>query len=346
MGNSFNSFHVWWKIDVLSITYHSGMDYYTQNMGGKYHDDFYTNQDIIDAYKAYIEHVLNRKNSLTGKAYKVSNSVIKKSMKHADMSIHFLSTTRTILLFLAGNWQMSLVVKEEAACKSHQSVIRTPSPNGRMILARTSSPLTKTISWLLAMKVSSMMPPRASKEILKQHGQRLLYSSISCSWAYNGGSGIDFDALIALKNIDFGTFHLYPDSWNENPDSWATKWIKVKITLIVLYGCILIVCQKQDHISSQNDAGKPVIMEEYGVSADLRASVYPSWQKTVEDGDLAADAFWQLAVPCNPDLDEFALCSSDDDFGTIIGEHASAMASKVSINASVDLCTRRMAINF
>lgn len=102
---------------------------------------------------------------------------------------------------------------------------------------------------------------------------------------------------------------------------------------------ILILCQTQDHISSQNDAGKPVIMEEYGVSAELRASVYPSWQKTVEDGDLAADAFWQLAVPCNPDLDEFALCSSDDDFKTIIGEHASAMASKVSIYASADQLT-------
>lgn len=57
----------------MAITYNSGMDYYTKNMGGKYHDDFYTNEDIIDTYKAYIEHVLNRKNKLTGKAYKVSS---------------------------------------------------------------------------------------------------------------------------------------------------------------------------------------------------------------------------------------------------------------------------------
>lgn len=151
----------WWAIDIMFITtYHSGMDYYTQNMGGKYHDDFYTNKDIIDTYKAYIEHVLNRKNTLTGTAYKVSSSKTSIIKRFADMS----TRTRMILLFLAGNWQMSLVVKAEAACKSHQSATLTPSPNGRMILARTSNPLTRTISWLLAMKVSLMMPPRASKQ--------------------------------------------------------------------------------------------------------------------------------------------------------------------------------------
>lgn len=96
--------------------------------------------------------------------------------------------------------------------------------------------------------------------------------------------------------------------------------------------------KKQNHISSQSNADKPVILEEYGVSADLRDKIYPSWQKTIEDGDLAADAFWQLAVPCNPVLDEFALCSTDDDFKTIIGNHASAMAAKVSKFMRIDHC--------
>lgn len=78
-----------WKIDILFITYHSGMDYYTQNMGGKYHDDFYTNKDIIATYKAYIEHVLNRKNTLTGTAYKVSSSSMTSFIKQfADMSTY------------------------------------------------------------------------------------------------------------------------------------------------------------------------------------------------------------------------------------------------------------------
>jgi len=26
-------------------------------------------------------------------------------------------------------------------------------------------------------------------------------------WAYNGADGDDFDALLKLKNVDYGTFH-------------------------------------------------------------------------------------------------------------------------------------------
>lgn len=29
----------------------------------------------------------------------------------------------------------------------------------------------------------------------------------STDWAYNGADGVDFDALLKLPNIDYGTFH-------------------------------------------------------------------------------------------------------------------------------------------
>lgn len=51
----------------------SGMDYYVKNFGGTYHDAFYTNTKMIDSFKEYISHVLNRENSLTGVKYKVLN---------------------------------------------------------------------------------------------------------------------------------------------------------------------------------------------------------------------------------------------------------------------------------
>lgn len=56
------------------------MDYYTTNFGGTYHDQFYTQANITASYKAYVSHVLNRNNTLTGVLYKVSLKIIVISM--------------------------------------------------------------------------------------------------------------------------------------------------------------------------------------------------------------------------------------------------------------------------
>ena len=51
---------------------YGGMDYYVKNFGGKNHDEFYTNDQIIGSFKSYIGHVANRTNTLTGTKYSVS----------------------------------------------------------------------------------------------------------------------------------------------------------------------------------------------------------------------------------------------------------------------------------
>jgi mannan endo-1,4-beta-mannosidase len=66
----------------------------------------------------------------------------------------------------------------------------------------------------------------------------------SVDWAYNGSDGSDFDAELKLKNIDFGTFHSYPDWWSKTV-LWTVQWIK-------------------DHGKSMRAAKKPVVHEEYG----------------------------------------------------------------------------------
>ena len=35
---------------------------------------------------------------------------------------------------------------------------------------------------------------------------------------YNGTEGTDFDALLSLKDIDYGTFHMYPEAWGILPE--------------------------------------------------------------------------------------------------------------------------------
>jgi mannan endo-1,4-beta-mannosidase len=47
-----------------------GMDQYVSWAGGSHHDDFYTNPQIKTWYKAWISHLLNHVNSITGVAYK------------------------------------------------------------------------------------------------------------------------------------------------------------------------------------------------------------------------------------------------------------------------------------
>ncbi len=47
-----------------------GMDQYVRWLGGQYHDQFYTDTTIRGWYEAWIAHLLNRKNTYTGVAYK------------------------------------------------------------------------------------------------------------------------------------------------------------------------------------------------------------------------------------------------------------------------------------
>ena len=63
-------------------------------------------------------------------------------------------------------------------------------------------------------------------------------------WAYNGADGSDFDHEMTFKNIDFGTYHLYPDWWSKTVE-WSNQWIV-------------------DHAEVGEAVNKPVVFEEYG----------------------------------------------------------------------------------
>ena len=84
----------------------------------------------------------------------------------------------------------------------------------------------------------------------------------------------------------------------------------------------------QDHAASQKSAGKPVLFEEYGYSKPSeRTTLYPAWHAIIEDENIAADAFWQIAVPCSQ-LDEYAICVDDENIDTLVTTHASNMLAK------------------
>lgn len=99
----------------------------------------------------------------------------------------------------------------------------------------------------------------------------------SSQWPYNVTDGVDHARLTALPNIDFGTYHLYPQSWGQSPaDTWGTQWIN-------------------DHNSVGTSLTKPEILEEFGTTdQSTRDATYTAWTNAVRSGGGDGWMFWIL----------------------------------------------------
>lgn len=143
----------------------------------------------------------------------------------------------------------------------------------------------------------------------------------SDDWAYNGSDGGDFDANLALPNIDFGVFHTYPDWWTKTV-AWADQWIK-------------------DHAEAGRAAGKPVVHEEYGwmtpevreqngipAANATRLEVEGGWQTIMLEEGMS-DLFWQFGFSGysygRNHNDGFTIYLDDEEAQTLVYDHAEAM---------------------
>jgi mannan endo-1,4-beta-mannosidase len=135
---------------------------------------------------------------------------------------------------------------------------------------------------------------------------------------YNGYDGGDFDKELKLKNIDFGTFHSYPDWWSKTVE-WTTQWIK-------------------DHAASAREVGKPVVHEEYGWLTDdkrqeylgktsnrTRTEVLGIWQATSLKEKMP-DMYWQFGYGGysygKNNNDGFTIYLEDVEAKSLVFEHA------------------------
>ncbi|MFA6756014.1 MAG: cellulase family glycosylhydrolase [Bacilli bacterium] len=99
--------------------------------------------------------------------------------------------------------------------------------------------------------------------------------------SYNGNQGVSYEDIIALPNIDFGTYHLYPEGWGapEVAEAWGKKWIK-------------------DHIEATDKVNKPCILEEFGINTQNKQNrelIYSSWCQQIYDLNGAGALFWMIA---------------------------------------------------
>ncbi|KAL4945607.1 hypothetical protein BDV06DRAFT_22145 [Aspergillus oleicola] len=124
------------------------------------------------------------------------------------------------------------------------------------------------------------------------------------SYPFQYGEGGDFASALSIPTIDFGTFHLYPDSWGTN-NTWGNLWIEA-------------------HSEACIAAGKPCLFEEYGVTSD-HCAVEKQWQETaLENQGLSGDLYWQygdtLSSGQSPD-DGNTFYYGTDEFECLVTEH-------------------------
>jgi mannan endo-1,4-beta-mannosidase len=62
------------------------------------------------------------------------------------------------------------------------------------------------------------------------------------SYPFSYSEGVDFEANLKIATLDFGTFHLYPNSWGTSYD-WGNTWVTA-------------------HATACKAAGKPCLFEE------------------------------------------------------------------------------------
>jgi len=145
--------------------------------------------------------------------------------------------------------------------------------------------------------------------------------------AYNGYNGVDWERLIELPNIDYGTFHLYPESWGNdwsNTLQSGLEWIKV-------------------HCDLAKEAEAPVVLEEYGVTATSgknRNMIYEYWNQAMYRNDADGSMFWILTgidsvqgradnQGLYPDYDGCRVVEGSDT-AQLISEYAQLMAGELN----------------
>ncbi|KAJ5041503.1 uncharacterized protein L3040_005088 [Drepanopeziza brunnea f. sp. 'multigermtubi'] len=235
---------------------YGGMDVYTVNLGGTYHDDFYRAPEIIAAFKTYVGAVVER--------YKDSPAIFA--------------------------WELA----NEPRCGADGTRNLPRSPGTSCTASTLEAWYRDTASFIKSVDEHHMVTWGGEGGFLEEG---------ATDWAYNGADGGDFYAELALPEMDFGTFHLYPDWWSKSV-SWANTWVV-------------------DHGVAQQRLQKPVLFEEYGwlgpaerlanlgtvaPENETRVAVVGEWQKlSLEQG--MADMYWQFGL-CGLSFG----CSTNDGF--------------------------------
>ncbi len=267
-----------------------GMDQYLVWYGKNQHHQFYTDPTVGKAYKDWIAHLVNRKNSINGALYRDDPTIF--------------------------GWELG----NEPRCT-----------NSGQFDNRSGCTSDMLVHWVDEM--SSYIKTIDPNHMVSVGDEGFFTHGVNggpSDGGYDGSEGVDYAAYVGVRHIDFGTYHLYPESWGHRV-SWANRWI-------------------QDHIDVARAAGKPSLLEEYGIIArrnasglitddDRRRKAYLRWGDLVEKRGGAASLFWMLAGIDDegdaqngmyPDYDHFELYASDA-VGSLLKDFAASMTTGAQV---------------
>jgi mannan endo-1,4-beta-mannosidase len=118
-----------------------------------------------------------------------------------------------------------------------------------------------------------------------------LNSYNSQQWLFDGSTGVAFAANCVIPSIDFGSCHLYPESWNLQFGA-GNAWIR-------------------DHIRIARAARKPLLLGEFGVRSQ-KIPTYDSWLTTSVLDNAAGAILWQMLEGPRIDREGFGVRCSED----------------------------------
>ncbi len=275
-----------------------GIDQYLTWFGRNQHHEFFSTPELQQAYRDWVKHVITRTNTVNGRSYREDPTIF--------------------------GWELA----NEPRCKGGGAFDREQGWD--------KSTLT---TW--AHEMSGYIKSLDENHLVSVGDEGFLDGSLSNRhtehWAYHANDGVDHAALTALPNIDFGTFHLYPDDW-QTPPGFARQWIV-------------------DHLEVAQRLGKPTVLEEYGVKVERsegklgevvrglpqRLAAYRGWNELLLRSG-GASLSWMLAGNDSgqaryPDYDGFAFYR-DDATGKLLGNFAQRFVDAPACRATPAGSTR------
>ncbi|KAH9937103.1 glycoside hydrolase superfamily [Fomitopsis serialis] len=228
---------------------YGGMELYVYHMLGNSatHDEFYTNPTIIASYQRYVTAIVNR--------YASSPTVFA--------------------------WELM----NEARCAGDSL------PSGPACVAGSETLTTwyqLQSDFVRSLDPYHMITTGGEGQFYWAQPDEYWYNGTLVSDPnFNGEVGEDFEASLSLPNIDFGTYHLYPQTWYPELDYPGSNF-SVRDFGLGWIGA---------HANTSAYVGKPVIMEEFGVTGlDNKTAIYPTWVGYAIATDHAGIHPWQFGM--------------------------------------------------
>lgn len=275
--------------NYLSNDY-GGMDLYVRQFGLQYHDQFYTDGTILNAFKNFTSQIVSRyvnnpaifswelaNDPRCGSTLPTSSSCTTETITqwHATMAQYIRSIDPNHLISSGNQGYMCTDCAKLYPLNPAPAPQPSPAPGSK----KRSVPVT-TKQLLRKRAESRRLNRRAAKLAgkLKEDGIRVRgrwaatatrrQQSAEVGTAYDGSYGVDSQDIMNIPDISFGTFQLFPDQDTYTPSDPSLSSYQNSVNS----GVDWITYQAQ----SAAAVGKPLIMTAFGlVTQDNAADFVP-----------------------------------------------------------------------